>query len=391
MIDQIRFWEARLAADRSARPGEHAFVALDDVPVGSGDGSLRRLGEAVLSRLTCTSLLAARPSLPFAEFLLQRAPPGEDRIVPRDTETRTFLHDIPILRAGDLGDDPAGALAAALSERKGAVAEGIGIVAVGALAVEQSYIHWSSVFHGTFVKYLQDLLAEGLRLPGEKEAFLRFRRDWLLPLTASGLPFRPGPLRGREEILAEMSAVGRYTVGRGLVDSYFGNLSCLAGDILYISQTAASLDALEGCIDAVPRNRSSTEGITATSELLAHRRIYETSGARTILHGHPRFAVAMSLFCEETGCPVTDCWKECDRVRFLGPVPIVAGEVGAGGLAKRVPAVLADGDRAIVYGHGVFTTGREGFGPAFRAMVEVENLCREEYFRRLESRLVAAP
>ena len=388
MIGQIRSWEARLAADRSARPGEHAFVALDDVPVVSGNESLRRLGEAVLSRLSCTSLLAARPSLPFAEFLLRRAPGGEDRIVPRDTETRTFLHDIPILRAGDLGGDPALALAEALSERKGVVAEGIGIVAVGSLAVEQAYIHYSSVFHATFVKYLQDLLAEGVRLPGEKEAFLRFRREWLLPLTASGLPFREGPLAGREEILAEMCAVGRHTVGRGLVDSFFGNLSCLAGGVLYISQTAASLDALEGCIDAVPLDRSSTEGITASSEFLAHRRIYESSGARTILHGHPRFAVTMSLFCEEAGCPVTDCWKECDRVRFLGPVPIVAGEVGAGGLARRVPAVLADGDRAIVYGHGVFTTGTEGFGPAFRAMVEVENLCREEYFRRLEKRLL---
>jgi len=61
----------------------------------------------------------------------------------------------------------------------------------------------------------------------------------------------------------------------------------------------------------------------------------------------------------------------------------VAGEIGAGGLAKRVPPVIAGPGRAIVYGHGVFTTGKTGFAEAFRAMVEVENWCRGEYRRFL--------
>ena len=61
----------------------------------------------------------------------------------------------------------------------------------------------------------------------------------------------------------------------------------------------------------------------------------------------------------------------------------MAGEIGAGGLAKRVPPVIAGPGRAIVYGHGVFTTGKTGFAEAFRAMVEVENWCRGEYRRFL--------
>lgn len=46
--------------------------------------------------------------------------------------------------------------------------------------------------------------------------------------------------------------------------------------------------------------------------------------------------------------------------------------------------------KAIVYGHGVFTIGRD-FGEAFRAMVQVENWCREEYFRsvRMNSDLIS--
>lgn len=383
MRDQIAKYAAKLRADRSAAPGEIAIVAHDDVLLSEGNCGLARLGEAVLSRLTALGLVAARPSLPFAEFLVRRAPAGESRIVPRDTETRTFLHDIPFLRKEEVESDAAEKIAGLLGTRKGVVVEGVGIVASGPLTVEHAYINYSSVFHATFVKYLLDVLHDGFLLPGEEEAFGAFRRNRLRPPIADGLSFRAGPLEDPGEILAEIAAVGRYTVERGLVDSFFGNISCRAGGFIYISQTAASLDELPGCIDPVPMDDSSTTGITASSELLAHRRIYEACGSRTILHGHPKFAVAMSMLCDETGCTIGDCWKDCDRVRYLGDTPVVAGEIGAGGLAKRVPPVIGGPGKAAVYGHGVFTVGRTDFGEAFRAMVEVENWCREEYFRRL--------
>ncbi len=384
MRDQIARYAARLLADRSARPGAIAFAAHDDVMIADGEPGLARLAADVLAQLSCLALCAARPALPFADFLVRRSGPGESRIVPRDTETRTFLHDIPILRREELGPGAAGRVAQLLGNRKGVVVEGIGIVANGAVTVEQAYINYSSVFHATFVKYLFDLLGEGFLLPGEEEAFREFRAGWLAPLSAGGLAFRPGPLRDAAEVLDEVALVGRYTVERGLVDSFFGNISYRLGDVVYISQTAASLDELAGRIDPVPSDNSSTTGITASSELLAHRRIYEASGARAVLHGHPKFAVVMSMLCDEKDCRIRDCWRDCDRVRFLGDAPVVAGEIGAGGLAKRVPPVIGGPGKAIVYGHGVFTTGRTGFGEAFAAMVDVENRCREEYFGRLD-------
>lgn len=387
MRDQIAQYAGRLLSDRSALPGRIAFAAQDDVLLTDGDPELARLAGEVLSSLSCLGMVAARPSLPFADFLVRRAPAGESRIVPRDTETRTFLHDIPFLRREELGGDAAARIARLLGNRKGVIAEGLGIFANGTVTVEHAYINYSSVFHAVFVKYLLDVLAEGFLLPGEKEAFQEFRRDWLRPISAEGLAFRSGPLEDPGEILAEIAAAGRYTVERGLVDSFFGNISCRAGDIVYISQTAASLDELPGRIDPVPMDNSSTTGITASSELLAHRRIYEASGARAILHGHPKFTVAMSMLCEETNCPVKDCWKDCDRVRLLGDAPVVAGEIGAGGLAKRVPPVIASPRKAVVYGHGVFTVGQTDFAEAFRAMVALENWCREEYFRRLAEKL----
>jgi hypothetical protein len=213
--EQIAKYAARLLADRSAAPGAAAFAAQDDVIIAGGESGLARLAGDVLGSLSCLALCAARPALPFADFLVRRARPGESRIVPRDTETRTFLHDIPFLRREELSTDPAARIARLLGNRKGVVAEGIGIVANGAVTVEQAYINYSSVFHATFVKYLYDLLADGFLLPGEEEAFREFRARWLAPVAAAGLAFREGPLRNAAEVLEEVAAVGRYTVARG--------------------------------------------------------------------------------------------------------------------------------------------------------------------------------
>lgn len=387
MLDQIEKYTRKLLADRSATPDRIAFAAQDDVMVAAGEPELAQLSADVLGRLNCLALTAARPAIPFADFLVQRAAKGEKAIVPRDTETRTFLHDIPIMKKQDWNENTLiPTVARLLGNRKGIVIEGVGIIACGALTVEQAYINWSSVFHSTFVKYLEDVLANGFLLQGEAEAFDRFRKEWLQPLNTNGLKFRVGPITGKAVILDEIVRVGRYTVERGLVDSFFGNISYSNGDLIYISQTASSLDDLAGCIDPVPFENSSTVGITASSELVAHRRIFETTSCRAILHGHPRFAVVMSMLCDEKEhCHITDCWKECTKVRILGGTPVVAGEIGAGGIAKNVPPVIGESGRAIVYGHGVFTIGTNDFEEAFQALVDVENWCRDEYFRRFDA------
>jgi ribulose-5-phosphate 4-epimerase/fuculose-1-phosphate aldolase len=387
MHDQLVKYAQKLVTDRSALEGRIAVAAKDDVLITHGEPALTELAGRVLERLNALSLVVAAPSLPFADLLVARAGAGESCIEPRDTETRTFLHDIPFIRQAELSARPEEQIAPLLGNRKGVIVEGVGIFASGGVTVEQAYINYSSVFHSTFVKYLEDLLQEGYRFPAEAGIMAEFFGSWLLPLSDAGLEFHPGPLESAEEILAEMTRVGRYTVERGLVDSFFGNISCRTDRLIYISQTAASLDALGGCIDPVPFDNSSTVGITASSELAAHRRVYETGDARVILHGHPKFAVIMSMLCEEEGCDTRDCWRDCPRVRFLGDAPVVAGEIGAGGLAKRVPPVIGGPGRAIVYGHGVFTIGRDGFAEAFLAMVEVENWCRAEYRRRLAEKL----
>ena len=385
MHGQIAKYTAKLISDGSAQADQIAFAAQDDIIISAGKSTLAALSESILVRLNCLALVAATPSLPFADFLIQRSAIHEHEIVPRDTETRTFLHDIPILRKSEMTFDPAVAISTLLGNRKGIVVEGIGIIAAGSLTVEQAYINWSSVFHSTYIKYLEDLLEYGFMLPSEEDAFNSFRNDMLVPISTDGLEFRHGPVLEKQAILDEIARIGRYTVQRRLVDSFFGNISYSNGNLIYISQTASSLDELPGCIDPVPFENSSTVGITASSELVAHRSIFETTGCRAILHGHPRFAVVMSMICSEKEvCNVTDCWKDCSKVRFLGDTPVVAGEIGAGGIAKNVPPVIGRTGSAIVYGHGVFSIGITDFREAFQGLVDVENWCRAAYFRLID-------
>lgn len=385
MREQIKKYTDKIICDRCAVPTKIAIAAQDDKILAVGENSLSLLATEVLKQLNALAVCIAQPTLPFADFILQRFP-NDQFLIPNDTETRTFLHDIPLLRKRELTKNRASVIATYLGTRKGVVVEGIGIISVGALTVEQAYINWSSVFHSTFIKYLEELLETSFLLETEISAMESFK-EWLLPLTSQGLNFRSGILLDKTDILDEIVTVGSYTVQQGLVDSFFGNISYSTNNLLYISQTASSLDELSGCIDPVPFDNSSTVGITASSELAAHRKIYETTDYHAILHGHPRFSVIMSMLCEEKEtCTVKDCWKDCQKVRYLGTIPVVAGEIGAGGLAKNVPPVIAKHGCAIVYGHGVFTAGKIDFKEAFNTMIEVETWCRKEYFKLFEKR-----
>jgi ribulose-5-phosphate 4-epimerase/fuculose-1-phosphate aldolase len=133
---------------------------------------------------------------------------------------------------------------------------------------------------------------------------------------------------------------------------------------------------------------SSCAGLTASSELTAHREIIIGTGRRAVLHGHPRFAVIMSMDCDVADCPADgDCHRRCPRAREAAGVPVASGEVGTGrfGLCHTVPAALKTADGVIVYGHGVFATGRIDFTDAFETLQSIEHRCREAYFQRLSA------
>jgi ribulose-5-phosphate 4-epimerase/fuculose-1-phosphate aldolase len=201
----------------------------------------------------------------------------------------------------------------------------------------------------------------------------------------------PAPFASEEAVYNAISQAGRETVAHRLVDSYFGNVSYHWNHTLYISQTGSSLDELGGHVDPVPMDGSTTAGLTASSELTAHMDVVRRTGCRAILHGHPKFAVILSMDCtprEKARCAFSDqCHIKCPESRFAAGVPIVPGEVGTGptGLCHTLPPALEDHPGAIVYGHGLFTTGRDDFNEAFQSMLEIEEMCRRQYFQKVSA------
>jgi ribulose-5-phosphate 4-epimerase/fuculose-1-phosphate aldolase len=192
-----------------------------------------------------------------------------------------------------------------------------------------------------------------------------------------------------DEVIESMAEAGRAIVSQRLVDSQFGNISYIYRDHIFISQTGSSLDELEGCIDMVPLDGSSSIGITASSELSAHKNIYLRSGCNAILHGHPKFSVIMSMYCKEEGCDRSMCHKICKQKREIMKTPIVPGEIGTGptGLMNTVPPVMMEGQGAIVYGHGVFVADRDTFQKPFDTLMQIEENSFREYFGTVKNLL----
>ena len=352
----------------------------------------------VFDLMNISSILFADPSEPFRSIIREiikrdRECSESKRIVPMDCETRTFFHDIPVI-----ADFDSKAIVAALSHRKSAIIKDRGIITYGALTPEQAYVSFSSTCFSTFVKYFYDSLiyydsCSQKETPVDR-AYLEAFDDIVHRSATVGLSGSPVILRSElpkndDEVIEIMAEVGRAIVSQRLVDSQFGNISYVYRDHIFISQTGSSLDELEGCIDMVPLDGSSSIGITASSELSAHKNIYLRIGCNAILHGHPKFSVIMSMYCKEEGCDRSQCHKACKKKREIMLTPIVPGEIGTGptGLMNTVPPAMMEGRGVIVYGHGVFAADRDTFQKPFDMLMRIEESSFRKYFATVNNLL----
>lgn len=383
----IRKYESKLVAQGLCDPGAPLIGALDSHMSWNRDDARVAQLEEVFAGLAVTSLLFARPAEPYFSIVNRVAASAAGGCVkPQDSETRTFLHDIPVI-----SEFSARGVVDALKRRKSVIVRDHGIVTYGTVGPEQAFVFFSSVCFSTYVKFFSDYRAAARAGTADAadapiiENALRMYESFV-----SKVPRRPqlarGPFGDGDAAIAAIIEAGKLTVDCRMVDSFFGNISCRVGDTIYISQTGSSLDELAGMIDACPMDNSSCAAITASSELTAHRGVYESSPAGTILHGHPKFAVIASMLCEERDCAHRGrCHVECERERFVGDVPIVPGEVGTGphGLCNTLPPAVRGRRGAIVYGHGLFTTGAVDFTDAFSGLIDIERMCLEEYRRSI--------
>ncbi|AGF77967.1 ribulose-5-phosphate 4-epimerase-like epimerase or aldolase [Desulfocapsa sulfexigens DSM 10523] len=362
------------------------ICGLDDEVVWSRADDDIQVLEQVLAGMNINSLICIEPADPYLtifRFLCDRYP---ETITPEDCETRTFLHDVPVI-----SNFSAAAILTHLRRRKSIVVasgKSIRLITFGAVSPEQAFVSLSSVCFSAFVLFFTDYLADrrqGVVTEEQQRAFDRVTAQ-LSPPHRTTPALEAGPFRSAEQVHRAIIEAGRFTVDYGLVDSYFGNISYRLDQTIYISQTGSSLDELAGCIDPCPLDDSSCAGITASSELVAHEEIYRNTANRAILHGHPKFAVILSMDCSDFDCINRGrCHIKCSKERLIEDIPIVPGEVGTGptGLCHTLPPAIQGRRGVIVWGHGLFTVATVDFNEAFKQLLEIENMCREEYFARV--------
>ncbi len=363
-------------------PGTPIVGGLNDTLTWNRQAPETAALEKVINGLNINSLLFAKPTEPFMRILDFHAARCDSEFVPEDTETRTFLHSIPV--CAELDHE---VIVPLLKKRKGVVVAGKGIMTFGTVSPEQGFVVFSSIIFSAFVKFFVDYAYLKIKRQTDPEMEALFPVVWeayrqFLPeqipshLTAEVLD-------SEAKIINAMKPAGQATVDARMVDSFFGNISFRHQDTIYISQTGSSLDELDGCIDACPMDGSTSTGITASSELVAHRNIYLGNPVHSILHGHPKFSVIMSMICDKRECEFRGkCHVKCVEQRFIGDIPIVPGEVGTGprGLCRTLPPAMEGKRGVVVFGHGVFTVGKESFVDAFDALVDIERMCMENYW-----------
>jgi len=385
----IRKFAAKLADQGLCRQGEALIGGLDAELTWNRDAPETAVLEKLFRDLNINSILFARPAEPLDSIMNYLAGAREtdtSAIYPEDCETRTFIHDIPVCF-----DFSAEAIVQRLKKRKSVFIPGKGVVTFGIVSPEQAFITFSSVCFAGFVKFFADCryaLNRGEKLDGRRRRILFDAMDAYdrFLSSISRKPLMQGPFPDKETVIAAMAQAGRMTVASRMVDSFFGNISCRFRDSILISQTASSLDELEGYIDDCPWDNSRSTAITASSEYTAHRSIFELRDAATILHGHPKFSVIMSMICDDLDCDRRGrCHVECDRERSVGEIPIVPGEVGTGptGLCHTLPPAMT-GKGVIVYGHGLFTVGQTDFRDAYQHLVDIEKMCFNKYREGIE-------
>lgn len=201
------------------------------------------------------------------------------------------------------------------------------------------------------------------------------------------LNFVDRPTQHISDINNAIIEAGKFTVKAGLVDSFFGNISYKSNQDIYITKTTSHLDKLEGQITICNNDNYDECKKIASSELPAHKLIYEKNNVKAIIHGHPKFAVIMSMICNENNCKNKDnCYTKCTTKRTIQNTPIVSGEVGDGkyGLYRTVPDNISKGS-VIVFGHGVFASGKDNFNEAFENLLTTEISCINIFIELIKS------
>jgi ribulose-5-phosphate 4-epimerase/fuculose-1-phosphate aldolase len=378
MSEKTRICAERLFRGGLAEENAPLIAASSDSGIVANRADARlALLEGVMRELPLRSAILSQPAEPY-RTIIDFLSGGHSRGTISGDDAGALFRNLPVI--GEFTEE---AVISVLRRRRGAVMPGAGVIAAGRSSPAEALDVFYSICFGCFVKFFSDCLRLSRKgnLAGERRsAFLRAESFIEHPEMNFPALFR-GPFQTEGEALAAIEEAGRLTVRYRLVESSYGNVSYRCGPKLLISRTGIPLDELRGAIESC-----SLEGgdcrTAASRELPAHRRIVLETGSRAVLHGHPKFSVVLSM--DHANVLAGNGSKSAVPGR-IEDVPVVAGKPGGGpdGLHLTVPPALKGNRGVIVFGHGVFTAGKEDFNEAFRNMLEIELMCMEKYFKEI--------
>jgi len=137
MLDELEGQIVTVPID-SASPDELDVIASTEVNVH----------RAIYNATSALAILHGHSKYAVVESLLH-----ESQIVPEDSESIYFLHEIPVVTGGIGSEELARNAASALRDHKGTIARGHGTFARGA-TVDEAFVILSSIEHACMVKYL---------------------------------------------------------------------------------------------------------------------------------------------------------------------------------------------------------------------------------------------
>lgn len=177
---------------------------------------------------------------------------------------------------------------------------------------------------------------------------------------------------------------GRRLVPDRLVVGSAGNISVRLADTVIITPSGISYDQLaesDVCVLDAEGNQLDGAG-PRSSELPMHRKIYELTDARAIVHTHSPFAVAVAAVCDELPA------IHYSILRLGGENVRVAPYTtfGSDGLAGNAGVALAGRSAALLQNHGAIVYGAS-LDEAYDRALLLEWLA-EVYWR---ARLIGSP
>jgi L-fuculose-phosphate aldolase len=151
------------------------------------------------------------------------------------------------------------------------------------------------------------------------------------------------------ELLRDFQQVGLDLYRHGLVTSHGGNISVRDGHGMWITGTGKRLGHLSAGDISYVQPGGTYSGPPPSSDTVLHTTVYALSGAQSVVHAHPRHAVAIT-FDDDLFVP-----PDFEGQHHLQEVPVIENDHQG---IERVASALQSRLVVILRGHGAYARGQ---------------------------------